>query len=103
MPQVRYLILIFSSSFVGILLLAQVFVSWRAVAAAHELRGMEILIKEGQESDAVWKQVALRTYQLSQQDDALKEVLKREQINVTSKTSASAPSASGDTGTAPVQ
>ncbi|HUB67558.1 MAG TPA: hypothetical protein VL981_08745 [Candidatus Methylacidiphilales bacterium] len=90
------MILIFSSSFVGILLLAHVFVSWKAVSAAHELRSLEVLIKEGQESDAVWKQVALRTYQLSQQDEALKEVLKREQINITSKASSTASSASGN-------
>ena len=50
---------------------------------SRELRGMNLLIQQGEECHSLWQKVAMRAYQLGQQDPGLLLVLKHQQINIT--------------------
>jgi hypothetical protein len=92
MTRLQFLVLAITSSVTGLLLLGQIALSQMERSARHERNGMEILIQEGEQSNKLWQQVALLTYQVSQQDPMLKEVLRREQITVSPTTPNTAPS-----------
>jgi hypothetical protein len=91
MTRLQFWILTVTSSVAGLLLLGQIAVSQMARSTNRELQGMEILIQQGEESNKLWQQIAVRTYQASQQDPTLKEVLSRQQITVSPKAAKPAP------------
>jgi len=91
MTRTQFWILTITSTLVGLLFLTEIYVNRQEVAAAREFRGMELLIKEGQQSETLWRNVAYRVYQLSAQDAALQDVLKRQQITIKPKAPAATP------------
>jgi hypothetical protein len=83
MNRIQFWILNVTCLFVGILLLGEVPLMLQVRSANRELRGMGLLVRQGQESRDLWQKVAYRAYQLGVKDPALAEVLQHQQINIT--------------------
>jgi hypothetical protein len=95
MTQIKFWTLSASCVVVGILALLEIPATLWLQASSHEFRGMNLLIQQGEQYNALWQKVAARAYQLGQQDPGLKAVLVHQQINVTpSHPAAGAPAPS---------
>ena len=91
MTRTQFWIATCSSVLVGLLFFAEIFLARQARDDDRKLGALERLVQEGNDYSARWEKLALRTYQLSQQDPVLKEVLVRQKINVTPPPTTSSP------------
>lgn len=82
MNRVQFWVLTVASLILLGLFTTDIVEGYNAQAAARRLSGMHILIGQGKTCYERWQQIAVRTYQLGQQDPALRDVLTRQQINV---------------------
>ncbi len=90
MNRTYFWILTYLSSLIAILLILQiVFVRMTTYDQARLVQRQQI-VNEGQAYDLHVRQVAARIYQLSQQDQALKDLLNRQQITIAPPTDGSA-------------
>jgi len=93
MTGTQFWILTCSILLVGSLFFTEIFLGRLVHNDEHKLALLERVVEEGNGYSTHWEQLAVRTYQLSQQDPVLKEVLVRHQIkvNVASETTANPP------------
>jgi predicted negative regulator of RcsB-dependent stress response len=101
MKRIEFFILTGLSSLVVLLLIGHIFLVRQAAFEQNRLSVAQQIVTEGQTAQNNLKQVAIRIYQDSQktQDQALKDLMTRQQISF--KPTESATSAPADTTTAP--
>jgi len=102
MTRNQFLALTVSSIIVALLFLTQVLENRAAQSGSQDLTEMSRVVRNGQTYYDKWKQIALRTYQMSQSDSGLKQVLDRQQITITpppapADSTTSSPAASDNT------
>jgi hypothetical protein len=91
MTKKKFWILNATVAIVVLLLGAEIYLSGQVRLNQQNIALTQRTIAEGPGYHARWEKLALRTYQLSQQDPALKEVLQRQQIQVTPKPGSNVP------------
>ena len=95
MTRTQYLILTLIVLVVGPLFLTDLVLSHLNRNGEGQIMVMQRIAEEGNGYTTRWQQLVVRVYQASQQDAALKDVLAREHINISPKSGAGAPTASG--------
>jgi hypothetical protein len=106
MRALQFWILLLGSSFVSFLFITQIFLTRSLIQEQRVLAESRETVSQGAEYENVWHQLATRIYQAGNQDPALADILKKENIAVhpnasTSAGSAPAPPASTQTPVAP--
>jgi len=95
MTRPQFWILTFIVLLVGPFFLTDLVLSHLNRNGETKIMVMERIAEEGNGYTTRWQQLAVRVYQASQQDAALKDVLAREHINIAPKPASGAPTASG--------
>ncbi len=102
MSRIQFWILNVTSFFVGATFLVQVYFVHLENSATADLQQTGLAIQEGERMNELFKQVAIQTYRLSQNDPALKDLLLRQGINVSrNESAANSPAAASAPVTAP--
>ncbi|HEY0257287.1 MAG TPA: hypothetical protein VGC39_07585 [Candidatus Methylacidiphilales bacterium] len=105
MTRIQFWILSGTVGLVCLLFVVQTYLGYKVQTSSAELSRVEQLINQGRETEVRFRQIATRTYQLSQNDPTLRNVLVREQININvqpAPASAAAPAPQPAVSSAPI-
>jgi hypothetical protein len=101
MRALQFWILVLGSSFVSILFVREIFLSRDLTDDQRQLVADQETVSQGAAFENAWKQIAIRIYQVGNQDPALMELLKQENVGIHADAAPNAGSAPASAPSAP--